>query len=104
MTLSITALHKPQGDQVVTALGNLPGPDDYMSHDDLVALARQIQQASIDNQRLAHAPLLFGGNWHRGTGIVSRHDMTPNYLEYPTLEESCDFEPIGIDSEGGSHD
>ena len=90
MTLSITALHKPQGDQVVTALGNLPGPDDYMSHDDLVALARQIQQASIDNQRMAYAPL--------------GHPATPNFLEHPTLEESCDFEPVGIDSEGGSHD
>ena len=90
MTLSITALHKPQGDQVVTALGNLPGPDDYMSHADLVALARQIQQASIDNQRMAYAPL--------------RHPATPNFLEYPTFEESCDFEPAGIGSEGGSHD
>ena len=92
MTRSITALHKPQGDQVVTALGNLPGPDDYMSHDDLVALARQIQQASIDNQRLAYAPL--------------RHPAT-NYLEFPeppTFDESCDFEPAGIGSEGGSND
>lgn len=93
MTRSITALHTLQGDQVVTALGNLPGPDDYMSHDDLVALARQIQQASIDNQRLAYAPL--------------RHPATPNYLEFPeppTFDESCNFEPVGIDSEGGSHD
>lgn len=90
MTRTITALHKPQGDQVVTALGGLPGPDDYMSHDDLVALARQIQQASIDNQRLAYAPL--------------RHPATPNYLEYPSFEESCDFEPVGIGIEGGSHD
>lgn len=78
MTRTITALHKPQGDQVVTALGCLPGPDDYMSHDDLVALARQIQQASIDNQRLAYAPL--------------RHLATPNYLEYPS------------DIKGGPHD
>lgn len=102
---TIKALHKPQGDQVVTALGNLPGPDDYMSHDDLVALARQIQQASIDNQRMANErPLLVGGNWHRGTGITSRHDMTPNHHEFPTFEESASFDPVGIDSEGGSHD
>jgi len=87
---AITALHTLQDGQAVTNLGGLPGPDDYMSHDDLVALARQIQQASIDNQRLAYAPL--------------RHPATPNYLEYPTFEESCDFEPVGIDSEGGSHD
>ena len=80
MTRSITALHTLQGDQVVTALGNLPGPDDYMSHDDLVALARQIQQASIDNQWLANEP--------------PRHPATPDPLEHPTFEESCDFEPV----------
>lgn len=83
----ITALHKLQGDQVVTALGNLPGPDDYMSHDDLVALARQIQQASIDNQRLAYAPL--------------RHPATPNYLEYPSFDESADMDPCML---RGRHD
>lgn len=29
-----------------------------------------------------------------------RHPATPNYLEYPTFDESCDFEPVGV--AGGS--
>lgn len=28
--------------------------------------------------------------------VAPRHPATPNYLEYPTFEESCDFEPVGV--------
>lgn len=118
MNRTITALHTLQNGETVTALGNLPGPDDYMSHDDLLRLANQVQSAAIDNRRIAHAPL--------------RHPVTPGYLEYPeppSFDESCDFGPapardrlpirpgrggidelsipaypVGIDSEGVSHE
>lgn len=75
----------------LTQLNGIDGR--WMTNADLRELARQIHQRAIDGQRLeaeaAHPP---------------RHPATPGYFEYPTFDESCNFEPAGIDSEGGSHD
>ena len=79
----ITALHSLQEGRAVTTLGSLPGPDEAMRHDELVDLARQIHQASIDNQMIENTP--------------KRHPATPGYFEFPdppSFEESCDFDPV----------
>lgn len=68
MTRTITALHSLQDDQVVTNLGNLPGPDEYLTKAELLNMARQIHQHAIDAQRISETPV--------------RHAMTPGYLEY----------------------
>lgn len=38
---------------------------------------------------------------HRTEGEAYRHEMTPSYLEYPTFDESKDFDPVSL---GDSHD
>ena len=105
MTRRITALHIVRGGQPLTAIqSGLPGQCDWLTNAELLDIARQIHERAIDAQRMANErPLLIGGNWHRGT-CATRHDMTPNFLEYPTFDESASFDPIGIDSEGGGHD
>lgn len=65
---------------------------DQMSSDDIFQLAYAVRQRAIDKRRAEQE------------GAPPRHPATPNYLEYPTFDESCGFDPIGIDSEGGSHD
>lgn len=42
----------------------------------------------------------------RTTSQADRHPMTPNYIEYgqPLLKNRDYVHPVGIDSEGGSHD
>ena len=78
---------------------NLPGLDAEFPPDRLESLGRQLIYAAHDARSGAQ-----GEHQYPEGATATRHDMTPNYLEYPTLEESCDFEPVGIDSEGGSHD
>lgn len=102
---AITALHIVRDGKPMSYLHGLPASHELMSNEDILDMARQLRECAIDAQRMANErPLLFGGNWHRGTGITSRHDMTPNYHEFPTFDESASFDPIGIDSEGGGHD
>lgn len=74
---TITALHTLQDGKIVTMLGNLPGPDDGLTRDELADLAQQILSAAYDNHRLSLAPM--------------RDPMTPGYFEYPAIE-------------GGTHD
>lgn len=88
MTRTITALHTLQDGQAVTNLGNLPGPDDYLTKTELLDMARQIHQHAIDAQRITETPV--------------RHEMTPGYFEYPTFEESCDMGPSML--RGWNHD
>lgn len=75
----------------LTQLHGIDG--EWMTNADLVALARQIHQRSIDNQRL-----------EAEAAYPPRHPMTPGYLEYPdppTFDESCDMDPNML---RGSHD
>ncbi|MEZ2746344.1 hypothetical protein ACBQ16_14200 [Halopseudomonas bauzanensis] len=52
----------------------------WMTNAQLLDLARQIHRRAIDGRRLeAESPL--------------RHPATPNYLEYPTFDESADMDP-----------
>lgn len=84
---TITALHTLQDGQAVTNLGNLPGPDDYLTKAELLDMARQIHQHAIDAQRITETPV--------------RHPATPSFFEYPTFDESADMDPCML---RGSHD
>lgn len=97
MTRQITALHTLQNGETATALGNLPGPDDWLTASEMLGMARQIHQHAIDAQRITETP----------TPTPTRHPATPGYLEYPdppTFDESASFDPVGIDSEELTHD
>ncbi len=76
MTRTITALHTLQDGQAVTNLGNLPGPDEWLTKADLLGMARQIQQHAIDAQRIGETPV--------------RHPATPNFHEFAKPEDAHD--------------
>lgn len=87
---TITALHTLQDGKAVTSMGNLPGPDEWVTASEMLTMARQIHQHAIDAQRITETP--------------PRHPATPAFLEYPdppTFEESCDMHPSMM---RGSHD
>lgn len=82
----------------LTARPNRPGQpselhvqiDQWMTQEAFKVLAGRINQRFNDLRHERSEPF--------------RHESTPGYFEYPTFEESANFDPVGIDSEGGSCD
>lgn len=82
---------------------NLPGLDAERRPEQLEALARQLVCAARDAQSGATGERQYPNL----NDAAPRHPATPSFLEYPdapTYDDACNFEPVGIDSEGGSHD
>lgn len=85
---TITALHIVRDGQPLTAIqSGLPNQNDWLTTAELLSIARQIHERAIDGQRNA--------------AEHPRHPATPNYLEYPTFEESADMDPCML---RGRHD
>lgn len=81
MTRAVTALHIVRDGQPLTAIqSGLPNQNDWLTTAELLSIARQIHERAIDGQRNA--------------AEHPRHVATPNYLEFPTFEESCDAHPL----------
>jgi len=55
----------------------------WMTNAGLRELARQINQRAIDNQRQ-----------EAEAAVPLRHPASPDHMEHPTFEESCDFDPV----------
>lgn len=76
---------------------NLPGLDAEFPPDRLESLGRQLIYAAHDARSGAQGE----HQYPEGAAATSRHDMTPNYLEYPSFDESKDFDPVSL---RGRHD
>lgn len=91
MHIQLTARHiQDRNGQPLAIVDGFPGLQAEMTRADLLEMSRTLHQMAIDLQWVTSEP--------------PRHPATPGYFEYPTFDESCNFEPAGIDSEGGSHD
>ena len=80
---TITALHIVRDGQPLTAIqSGLPNQNEWLTTAELLSIARQIHERAIDGQRKA--------------AEHPRHAATPNYLEFPTFDESKAFEPVSL--------
>lgn len=53
MTIQLSARHSARDGQHLTAVKGLPAADQFMTYDDIYALARQLREIAIDAQRQA---------------------------------------------------